>query len=385
MDETLGGKVMNTIKVIRRCPGCGVMLQTIDESLPGYVPQKHSEKHEVVLCQRCFKIQHYGEDIGSKESFDFSDFFKILARAKKDDAIIIWVLDILNFETTLSQELLSPLQDLDVYFVATKRDLLPKSLNDDKLKTYIETFLKTQKFPFKNVMIASSKDTTTLATMQNTLTSEGSSRDVYVIGAASSGKSSLVNAYLKTFSNETKRMITTSPFPGTTLRLIEVPLTDKQTLYDTPGYTAEHSLLSKVEKDVIKIIMPKVELKPKHYRLGAKDSLAIGGLARLDVLSGPPLMISFYFANPVEFHRQPLIKADRSFFSLIQGKHIQPISKYFQKPEDFTALEMTLPDKGRIDFAISGYGWISFPAQAQTIRILVPQGTLLKRLASKIA
>jgi hypothetical protein len=144
-------------------------------------------------------------------------------------------------------------------------------------------------------------------------------------------------------------------------------------------------LLSKVEKDVIKIIMPKVELKPKHYRLGAKDSLSIGGLARLDVLSGQPAMLSFYFANPVEFHRQPLVKADISFFSLIRGKHIRPISKHFQKMENFTALEMTLPEKGRIDFAISGYGWISIPSQGQTIRILVPQGTLVKRLASKIA
>ena len=54
---------MNEMRIIRRCPGCGVSLQTIDQQLPGNVPVKHVDRHEVVLCQRCVKLQHYGEDV----------------------------------------------------------------------------------------------------------------------------------------------------------------------------------------------------------------------------------------------------------------------------------------------------------------------------------
>jgi ribosome biogenesis GTPase A len=179
-------------------------------------------------------------------------------------------------------------------------------------------------------------------------------------------------------------MITTSPFPGTTLRVIEIPLGDKQVMYDTPGYIAEHSMLAKVEKEVVKVILPKVEMKPKHYRLGAKDSLAIGGLARVDILEGKKQAISFYFSNLVEFHKTTLEKADTSFISLITKKHIKPTSKHCLKLSSFDAFEITLDSNGRTDFAISGYGWISLPAAGQTIRILVPKGVLVKQLPVKI-
>jgi ribosome biogenesis GTPase YqeH len=375
---------MKDLKIIRRCPGCGVILQTIDETLPGFVPTKHVERHEVVLCQRCFKLQHYGQDIGSKETFKFDEFYKILETAKKDHAVIIWVLDILNFETTLSTELLAPLKGLDVYFVATKRDLLPKNLNNQRLTTYISDFLKSKSFPFKGLLIASSKTNQAMDELRSIISEAIITQDIYIIGATSSGKSTLVNTYLKNFSNQTKKMITTSPFPGTTLRVIEIPLGDKQVMYDTPGYIAEHSMLAKVEKEVVKVILPKVEMKPKHYRLGAKDSLAIGGLARLDILEGKKQAISFYFSNLVEFHKTTLEKADTSFISLITKKHIKPTSKHCLKLSSFDAFEITLDANGRTDFAISGYGWISLPAAGQTIRILVPKGVLVKQLPVKI-
>jgi ribosome biogenesis GTPase A len=240
---------MNDMKTIRRCPGCGVILQSIDENLPGYVPHKHVDRHEVVLCQRCFKLQHYGEDIAAKESFLFDDFYQILLQAKKDQASIIWVLDILNFETTLSAELLSAVKGLKVYFIATKRDLLPKTIQNKKLETYIQHFLESMHMPFEKIIIASSKTNQALDDIKTMIAEDNQGRDLYVIGATSSGKSSLINTYLKNFSNQTKKLITTSPFPGTTLRVIEIPLNDTQTIYDTPGYVANHSMLAKVEKE----------------------------------------------------------------------------------------------------------------------------------------
>jgi ribosome biogenesis GTPase YqeH len=375
---------MNEMKTIRRCPGCGVILQTIDEKLPGYVPNKHVDRHEVVLCQRCFKLQHYGEDIAPKESFLFDDFYQILIKAKKDQASIIWVLDILNFETTLSMELLNAVKGLKVYFIATKRDLLPKTIQNKKLETYIQQFLESMHMPFEKIIIASSKTNQAMDDIKTMIAEDNQGKDLYVIGATSSGKSSLINTYLKHFSNQTKKLITTSPFPGTTLRVIEIPLNDQQTIYDTPGYVANHSMLAKVEKEVIKTMMPKVEIKPMSFRLGAKDALAIGGLVRLDVLSGKKEFVYTFFANPITYQKMQVLKADESFFKMIEKKQLKPISKSYSKMADFTTIEFTLPTKGRIDLAISGYGWLNFLAQGQTIRLLLPKGVLAKLLPSKV-
>jgi ribosome biogenesis GTPase YqeH len=375
---------MNDMKTIRRCPGCGVILQTIDENLPGYVPNKHVDRHEVVLCQRCFKLQHYGEDIAAKESFLFDDFYQILLQAKKDQASIIWVLDILNFETTLSPELLNAVKGLKVYFIATKRDLLPKTIQTKKLETYIQHFLESMHMPFEKIIIASSKTNQALDDIKTMIAEDNQGRDLYVIGATSSGKSSLINTYLKHFSNQTKKLITTSPFPGTTLRVIEIPLNDEQTIYDTPGYVANHSMLAKVEKEVIKTMMPKVEIKPMSFRLGAKDALAIGGLVRLDMLSGKKEFVYAFFANPITYQKMSLAKADESFFKMIEKNQLKPISKSYTTIADFTTVEFTLPTKGRMDIAISGYGWLNVLAQGQTIRLLLPKGVLAKLLPSKV-
>lgn len=375
---------MSDLRIIRRCPGCGVILQSVDPQLLGYVPHKHVDRHEVVLCQRCFKLQHYGEDITPKETFIFNEFLQILQQAKKDKAAILWVLDILNFETTISAELVNSVKGLKVYFIATKRDLLPKSISTKKLELYIKQFFDSMEMPYEKIIIASSKTNEALDDIKTLIAEENFGKDVYVIGATSSGKSSLINTYLKHFSNQTKKMITTSPFPGTTLRVIEIPLTENQTIYDTPGYIAQHSMLANVEKDTIKLLMPKIEIKPMAFRLGAKDALAIGGLARLEILSGKKQFVYAYFAPTVGYQRMQMQKADEQFFRLIEKKAIKPISKSFQTINLFTSFEFTLPAKGRIDLAISGYGWFNFLAEGQTIRLLLPKGIMAKLLPSKV-
>jgi hypothetical protein len=77
-------------------------------------------------------------------------------------------------------------------------------------------------------------------------------------------------------------------------------------------------------------------------------------------------------------------KADESFFKLIEKNQLKPTSKSFKTIDDFTSYEFILPTKGRIDLAISGYGWINFLAAGQTIRLLLPKGVLAKLLPSKV-
>ena len=375
---------MNEIKHSRRCPGCGIILQTVDESLPGFVPEKHLVKHEVILCQRCFKIQHYGEDILNQEPRIDEEFKRILTAARRQKALIVYVLDLVNFESTLSKDLANHLENLELIAVATKRDLLPKVVKDTKLTEYVRERLASVGIKPTMITIASSIKNFNLDILKTTILDIRKNRNVYVIGATSSGKSSLVNGFLKNFANKTFTPITTSPFPGTTLRVIEVPLDSHSFLYDTPGFVIETSLLSKVEKEVIKIIMPKVEIKPRIYQLGAKDALLIGGLARLEILSGKTTGYTIYLANPITFHKTLITKADQVMENMIAKRSLKPISRIVKTSSDLEAFEITLEKQKKVDIVIVGYASICVTGFDQVIRILVPKGTSVIVLPPKI-
>jgi hypothetical protein len=375
---------MTEIRRIRRCPGCGVILQSIDETLPGFVPEKHFERHEVVLCQRCFKLQHYGEDIAPKEPRVNEEFLKILDQAQLENALIVYVLDLFSFDSSFSPDVNQKIKDLDIIGVANKRDLFPKSVKDEKMRSYVMARAKKAGLTIDDLVIASPIKKYNIDEVKAQIEAKRQGRNVYVIGAASSGKSSLVNAYIKQFMNTTQMMITTSPFPGTTLRVIEIPLDESSHLYDTPGFVLDTSLISIVERDVIRSIVPRNEIKPRTFQLMAKQSIIIGGLARFDFMAGKTTGFTCYFSNLVEIKRSALINADKTFDSLVGQNKIRPTSKIVKSFKDLEAFEATIADKGRIDIGIVGLGWITFTGNKQDIRVSAPKGIAVYVQPAKI-
>lgn len=107
-------------------------------------------------------------------------------------------------------------------------------------------------------------------------------RDVYVVGVTNVGKSSLINSLLKAYSDVQDNLITTSEFPGTTLDLIEIPLDENSSIYDSPGIVNRHQIAHLVDENTLKDILPQSELRPVNYQLNCKQTLYFGGLARLD-------------------------------------------------------------------------------------------------------
>ncbi len=375
---------MSEIRKIRRCPGCGVIIQSLDETLPGYVPEKHLARHEVVLCQRCFKLQHYGEDIAPKEPRVNEEFLTILEQAKQENALIIYVLDLFSFDSSFSPEVNDKIKDLDIIGVANKRDLFPKSVKDEKLREYVMTRCHQAGLTIDDLVIASPLKKYNIDEVKAQLEKRRLGRNVYVIGATSSGKSTLVNAYMKQFMNITQVPITTSPFPGTTLRVIEIPLDDHSRLYDTPGYALDTSMLSLVERDVIRSIVPRTEVKPRTYQLAPKQSVMLGGLARFDFMQGKMTGFTFYLSNFVEVKRSALVNADKTFDSLVSHNKIRPTSKLVKSFTDLEAFEVDIIDKGKLDVGIVGLGWVSFTANKQRIRILAPKGVHIYVQPAKI-
>ncbi|NCB13824.1 MAG: hypothetical protein EOM78_19680, partial [Erysipelotrichia bacterium] len=171
-------------------------------------------------------------------------------------------------------------------------------------------------------------------------------KDVYVLGAVSSGKSSMINTLLKVYQNETKNFITTSIYPNTTLKVIEIPLDDKTFIFDTPGLSISNSLVSKVEKEVLRLIVPKVEIKPKVHQLNEGQSLFFGGIGRFDFVKGKRTGFTVYCSEGVQIHRTPLVRATQTFDSMVKGRKLKPISKLVQSNLDLDVYEV------KIDFLI---------------------------------
>ena len=85
------------------CFGCGAELQNDDPNKQGYIP-KYLEKDSHYLCQRCFRLQHYG--INAEDQTYNNDYTKIIEQAKRERSLIIYVVDLFAFECSLVQSLI---------------------------------------------------------------------------------------------------------------------------------------------------------------------------------------------------------------------------------------------------------------------------------------
>ena len=65
-------------------------------------------------------------------------------------------------------------------------------------------------------------------------------------------KESLINALLKAYSDVQDNLITTSEFPGTTLDLIEIPLDENSSIYDSPGIVNRHQIAHLIDENTLK-------------------------------------------------------------------------------------------------------------------------------------
>ncbi len=270
----------------------------------------------------------------------------------------------------------------NVLVILNKRDVLPKSLSDENIKKSALLQLKQNHIKVKDIVITSSSSNYNLDELFNKINSLRNGKDVYFIGASQVGKSSIINAILRNYKNMTTKCITTSSFPGTTLDLIDIPLDENSSVFDTPGIFNSKSLLNRVERNILRYIVPRDEVKPKIYQSGDKQSYIFGALARLDFISGKKTNFAFYFSNEVIITRTKLDKADRTFDSLAQTNQVKPTSTLIKSMKDLVKKEIKLPATGHISIKIFGFGFIELEANNQILEVYVPQNVGLKVVAT---
>lgn len=275
------------------CIGCGSKFQTLDKNKEGYINPKVYEK--ATLCERCFKIKYYGEAYVTDNPKDKTSLIKMINDSKKS---VVYLVDTL----TISKESLSVIDSLSnkVYLVLTKRDLLPKSVKNSKLKEYISNLTL-----IKDVFVISALKNNGVTELYNELI-KNNEKSVYVIGYTSSGKSTFINKLLTL--NGKSGNITTSSLPNTTLECINIKLNDKLTLIDTPGFVSENSSYNFIDVDIYKKLLPKSVIKPKVYTIKKDFMIILGDILRIENNSNEDVNLVFYFKNEIKLNKMRSIR-----------------------------------------------------------------------------
>ena len=245
---------------MNKCIGCGSILQDTIENKDGYVLDINDK-----LCQRCFRIRYYNEYKNTIR--DNNDYLKILDSINNDD-LVVYVTSLLDIRLDYIDSF------KNVIVVLTKRDILPKSVKDDKLIKYI----KSRYNPLEVIVVSSIKNYNIDYLFD--ILRQYKKKNIYVVGTTNGGKSTLINKLIKNYSDNDV-VITSSMYPSTTLDKIEINILGLN-IIDTPGLINKGSIVNYIDNNLLKKITIKKEIKPKTYQLTGKGSLLIEDLIRFD-------------------------------------------------------------------------------------------------------
>lgn len=278
------------------CIGCGVKLQDANMLHEGYTPDLSND-----ICSRCFKLRNYGDyQIVTKSN---EEYIEILKSVNETKDLVLYIVDLLNIEKDI--KIIREYIKNRLILVLTKRDILPKSINDEKIKEYFSNL----GLDYQDIIIISSNKNYNMDELLLMIKKHKSSKNVYVVGHTNVGKSTLINKMVQNYSQE-KYELTISPLPSTTLNKINIKLTDDLTLIDTPGLVDRGSIVNYVNFETIKKISAKKEINPDTFQLKEGQSIIIPELFRIDYVEGEKNSFTFFMSNDLELEKKDSAKCE---------------------------------------------------------------------------
>lgn len=271
------------------CIGCGILLQDENMTIDGYTTSLEND-----ICSRCFRMKNYGEyQIVTKSNEEYID---ILKSVNKTNDLVLYIVDLLNLDKDLKY--IRNYINNKVILVLSKRDVLPKSVKDEKLIDYF----KKMDLDYDDIIVASPNKNYNIDELLHMIKKYKTSKNVYVVGHTNVGKSTLINKLMKNYS-ENDCELTISPLPSTTLNKISIKLSDDLTLIDTPGLIDRGNIVNYVDTSLLKKINPKKEIKPKTYQIKKGQCLVIGDLVRIDYVEGDKNSFTVFMSNDLKVQR----------------------------------------------------------------------------------
>lgn len=271
----------------KKCIGCGCILQSEDSSKAGYI--KENKIKDSLYCERCFKLIHYGKLSSTNKEIDSE---KIIKNINSTNYPVLFVIDILN----ITEENLKYINSIKnkKYILLSKFDILPKGIKEGKIVKYF----KNNFINVDDVYSVSGINNYNVEKVFNILKAKNY-KNVFIIGFTNSGKSTLLNAFLKL--NRSDNLVTTSSIPNTTLEFIKININGINFI-DTPGFKYEKSLYNNLDNIKLLKILPKKEIKVKTLQINNGDSILIEDIIRLDY-SGLPNSLNFYMNNNLNYKK----------------------------------------------------------------------------------
>ncbi|RIX59426.1 ribosome biogenesis GTPase YqeH [Paenibacillus nanensis] len=336
------------------CAGCGVRLQTANQEEAGYIPENAAQR-DPVICQRCFRIKHYNE--ASSVAVDQDDFLKLLGSIGSTNSLVVHIVDLYDFEGSLIAGLQRFVGNNPVLLVVNKIDLLPKGMNMNRIRNWVQKQAKAQGLRTIDIVLCSAKRNMGFEHVIEALERHRGGRDVYVVGATNVGKSTLINRLIRDYS-DMERELTTSRYPGTTLDAVNIPLEDGKSIIDTPGIVYTSRMTEVVPRSFLGALLPDKPIKPLVYQLNEKQTLFIGSLVRFDFVEGERQSFTLYISNALNVHRTKLERADE-LYDNHKGELLgAPTLEELASIPEWTRHSLRVKQGEKQDIFISGLGWI---------------------------
>ncbi|WP_201001612.1 ribosome biogenesis GTPase YqeH [Paenibacillus glycanilyticus] len=336
------------------CAGCGVKLQTEHPEESGYLPEAALNR-EPVICQRCFRIRNYNE--ASSITVDQDDFLRLLGSIGSTDSLVVHIVDLFDFEGSLISGLQRFVGNNPVVLVVNKVDLLPRSVNLNRLRNWVQKQAKAEGLRTVDIVLCSAKRNIGFEHVIEAIEHHRKGRDVYVVGATNVGKSTLINRLIHDYS-DMERELTTSRYPGTTLDAVHIPLDDGKSIIDTPGIVYPTRMTEIVPRGFLQALLPDKPIKPLVYQLNDQQSLFINSLVRFDFVEGKRQSFTFYISNALSVHRTKLERAEQLYADhrgeLLGG----PSREELDDMPAWTRHSIRIPRGAKKDIFVSGMGWI---------------------------
>ena len=326
------------MKYFKKCPGCGLEKEI---------------KEEQTYCKECFRALHYGEIENNLTPIKQANILKEVKKAKGE---VFLVTDVLTFKTNLVKKINNYVSPYRLTIIINKIDVLPKSINMNRLYRWTKNILKESGIEAKELIFLSGLKNQGIDYLNERFLNNNS--NLHFIGYSNVGKSTIIKALAKVNNIEAKNI--TSYTLGTTLGKISLT-SQTQELIDYPGFINNSNFLNFLTKKEIKNFIIDKEIKAKNYINLENKIINIENRWFLNIKTNDKVPFQIWVNN--------LLKVERNNYTKFLEKLDNREDKLIRSDITFDA--ETFANKKML--VIVGLGIIFLPEEFLQITLFLPE------------